>query len=230
VNIQEEKDLIDFYHLNTSNYYDQLISEKGYHYSDDNKINLASHPNDIINNLIFEDILPNLTSKRDMSLNNPLDKNLLLNLLYNCYRFENGKCLKSPSAGGLYPIELFIIIKNVSHVKKGVYHYNREKISLNFINEFSDIHELNVPNNNFTRNVACMIFLVCNIDNLMGKYGARAYRYCLIECGHVGQNISIVSNNLGIKSCAIGGFYDSKVRNHLNLSDNFYPLYSYVLG
>ncbi|MCG4627831.1 hypothetical protein, partial [Anaerostipes hadrus] len=75
MNIQEEKDLIDFYHLNTSNYYDQLISEKGYHYSDDNKINLASHPNDIINNLIFEDILPNLTSKRDMSLNNPLNKN-----------------------------------------------------------------------------------------------------------------------------------------------------------
>jgi SagB-type dehydrogenase family enzyme len=230
VHIKDEKELIDFYHYNTTNYHDQLKFKKGSSYGYSNNINLEEHPNDIINDIEFKDILPNLSSKRNMSLDNPLDRNQLLNLLYNSYRFKNKKSLKSPSPGAMYPLELYVIVKNVKNIEKGTYYYNREEISLNYINDFYDIHSLNVPNNDFTRNVGCMIFFVCNIENLIKKYGARAYRYCLIECGHVGQNISIVSHMLNIKSCAIGGFYDSKVRNHLNLSDNFYPLYSYVLG
>jgi len=226
----EQKELIDFFHYNTTNYSEQLKYEKGNVFGYDNKIHLIENLNDISIELSYKEILPNLSSKRPMSAKEPLHREQLLNLLYNSYRFKNDKSLKAPSAGGIYPLELYVVIQNVEGIEKGVYHYNREEISLNFINGFSNIPRLNVPSNNFTENVGCMIFFVCNITNMMNKYGARGYRYCLIECGHIGQNISIVSDHLNIKSCAIGGFYDARVKKHLNLSDNFYPLYSYVLA
>lgn len=228
--ILNQKDIIDFFHFNSTNYSDQLKYSKGNNFGYENEIHLVEHPNDILNEFNFKDTLPNLSSKRNMSLSKPIHKEQLLNVLHNSYRFENNKNLKSPSAGGIYPLELYVIIQNVKGIEKGVYHYNRENVSLNYINDFFDISMLNVPNNNFTENVGCMVFFVCNIKNLLNKYGARAYRYCLIECGHVGQNISIVSDKLNVKSCAIGGFYDAKVKNYLNLNEDFYPLYSYVLG
>ena len=229
---EEAKKLIDFFHYNTTNYSHQLLFEKGKTYGYKNNINNLKHPKDIISNMKFKqkDILPTLHSRRDMKSTNPIERTELLNLLYHTYRFEKGKNLKAPSPGGIYPLELYIVIKNVVGVDPGVYIYNRETISLSYINNYCDISALNVPNNEFTKNVGCMIFFVCNIKNIMDKYGARAYRHCLIECGHIGQNLSIVSNQLDIKSCAIGGFYDSKVRKSLNISDNFYPLYAYVLG
>lgn len=171
MNKKEEKALIDFYHYNTTNYFDQLKFERGGSYGYDNGINLTKHPNDVINEYDFEDILINLSSKRNMSLEKPIDKYQLLNLLYNSYRFKDNKSLKSPSPGRIYPLELYVIIKSVKHIEKGVYYYNREKCSLNYINNFCDIYSLNVSNNDFTRNVGCMLFIVCNIDNLMSKYG-----------------------------------------------------------
>ncbi|GIP64588.1 hypothetical protein J32TS6_31430 [Virgibacillus pantothenticus] len=155
----EDKQLIDFYHYNTTNYHDQLLYEKGGSFGYENNIAVSKHPNDVIENIDFHQILPDLSSKRDMSLNNPLDKSEILNLLYNSYRFNNKKSLKSPSPGGIYPLELYLVIQNVKGIEKGVYLYNREKVSLSFINNFHDIYSLNVPSNNFIKNVGCMIFL-----------------------------------------------------------------------
>lgn len=228
----ENKKIIDFFHNNTTNYFHQLIFEKGSNYGYKNNLNISEHPYDVLVNMkdTETDILPTLSSKRNMTLMKTLDRRSLLNVLYHTYRFEEEKSLKSPSPGGIYPLELYIIINKVTGVKPGVYFYDRKNIKLSYMNNFNNIYELNVPSNEFTKNVGCMIFFVCNINNLMNKYGARAYRYCLIECGHVGQNLSIVSDKLNIKSCAIGGFYDNKVKKYLNLGDNLYPLYAYVLG
>ena len=49
------------------------------------------------------------------------------------------------------------------------------------------------------------------------KYRDRGYRLILIEAGHLGQNISVVSAALGIKSCALGGFIDDKCNEILDL-------------
>ena len=43
------------------------------------------------------------------------------------------------------------------------------------------------------------------------KYGARAYRFTLLEAGHVAQNLLLAVAALGLAAVPIGGFYDRKV-------------------
>jgi hypothetical protein len=40
-----------------------------------------------------------------------------------------------PSAGGLYPIEIYLVVNNIISLEKGVYHYNAQKHSLDLLKE-----------------------------------------------------------------------------------------------
>jgi SagB-type dehydrogenase family enzyme len=43
------------------------------------------------------------------------------------------------------------------------------------------------------------------------KYGQRAYRFTLLEAGHVAQNALLAAAALGLAAVPLGGFYDRKV-------------------
>jgi SagB-type dehydrogenase family enzyme len=43
------------------------------------------------------------------------------------------------------------------------------------------------------------------------KYGARAYRFALIEAGHVAQSLLLGAAALGLRTLPVGGFYDRSV-------------------
>ena len=43
------------------------------------------------------------------------------------------------------------------------------------------------------------------------KYGARAYRFALLEAGHVAQNYLLAATALGLSACPVGGFFDRRV-------------------
>ncbi|OFL47463.1 hypothetical protein HMPREF2767_02695 [Nosocomiicoccus sp. HMSC067E10] len=225
--------IVDFFHRNTTNYFEQLLFSRGYAYK--NSKNITYKKSDLDIKPVFSmcknnDIIPNIKSSRNFRNDFIMQKDTLFKMLHQSYRFSNNSSLKSPSAGALYPVELYIIINNVESINNGVYLYNREESILHYINSFSDLKQLNVPNNDFVKNSSCIIFMVCNLENIINKYGARGYRLCLLECGHIGQNISIVTNKLNLKSCPIGGYYDSLVKEKLNLKEDFYPLYSYAIG
>lgn len=49
------------------------------------------------------------------------------------------------------------------------------------------------------------------------KYGERGYRYSLIDRGHLGQNIYLVSTLLKLNCCAIGGYVDGKINKLLDV-------------
>ena len=46
------------------------------------------------------------------------------------------------------------------------------------------------------------------------KYGERGYRFTMLDAGHVGQNVYLVSTALGLGTVAIGGYLDDAT-NHL---------------
>jgi SagB-type dehydrogenase family enzyme len=61
------------------------------------------------------------------------------------------------------------------------------------------------------------------------KYGERGYRFVLLEAGHVAQNLSLTACALGMGCVNIGGFFDRKVDELLEL-DGLHQSTIYMAG
>ena len=49
------------------------------------------------------------------------------------------------------------------------------------------------------------------------KYGQRAYRFALLEAGHIAQNLLLASEGLGLGALPVGGFFDDEINDLLGL-------------
>ncbi len=133
-----------------------------------------------------------------------------------------------PSAGAIYPLELYVILKN-----KGIYHYNNNKNSLdlkmegNFAEKLAEISWNQV----FISKVPLNIVICADFSKIQNRYGPeRGIRYTLIEVGHCAQNIHLQAVALGLGSVPIGAFRDKKVKQFLELPENLDPLYIIPIG
>lgn len=136
-----------------------------------------------------------------------------------------------PSAGARYPIEAYLLNNNIEGLGKGLYHYNCKSNQLELLLEkdlstessqiFGEAYNGN-PN-----------FLVMNgvISRTEVKYGINAYRFALIESGHIGQNISLLAQKEGVGCCALGGFDNDKLSELIDINqEDEIPLYAFSLG
>ena len=55
------------------------------------------------------------------------------------------------------------------------------------------------------------------LDRTLHKYGARGYRYILLEAGHAAQNLCLLASERGLASLCVGGFADAAVNRFLGL-------------
>ena len=49
------------------------------------------------------------------------------------------------------------------------------------------------------------------------KYGQRAYRFALLEAGHVAQNLLLAAEGLDLGALPVGGFFDDELNRLLQL-------------
>ncbi len=64
---------------------------------------------------------------------------------------------------------------------------------------------------------AFIIFLVSDLAKMTFKYQERAYRFALLECGHIAQNLLLCATSLKLKSFPVGAYMDDEVNFLLNL-------------
>lgn len=132
----------------------------------------------------------------------------------------------SPSAGALYPLEIFLLTKD------GMFRYLPEKHGLEIWQE-SDLREKLAQ--------ACLgqvsvaqapadFLLAADFSRITSKYGERGLRYTYIEIGHVAQNIHLQAVALGLGSVPIGAFFDDQVKALLLLPEDDTPLYVIPVG
>lgn len=126
-----------------------------------------------------------------------------------------------PSAGQRYPLEIYLVVNSsyITELNSSSYHYN---VKRNYLEEMFTIPNFEVFTSELTvhdwmPNAACLICISAVFNRGKVKYKDRAYRYCLFEAGHLAQNIYLLSESLGIKCCAIGGFSDTTINTHLEL-------------
>ena len=138
----------------------------------------------------------------------------------------------APSAGALYPLEVYLVAINVDGLDVGVYRYMPDNHSIvqtiegNIGDELS-IAALSQPQ---VRDCAANVVFAADHSRSTAKYGKRGIRYTSIEIGHAAQNVCLQGVALGIGTCTVGAFDDERVRQVLKLPDNENALYILSLG
>lgn len=138
------------------------------------------------------------------------------------YGSERGKWYYRmvPSAGALYPLEIYIVTLN-SEIEKGLYHYRPRESYLELIKRDFSIEELNEiifaePTVQLSK-ASLVIIITAIFERMLFKYGDRGYRFILMEVGFVSQNISLICEALGLGSCMIGRYLDDEVNKFLGV-------------
>jgi SagB-type dehydrogenase family enzyme len=122
-----------------------------------------------------------------------------------------------PSAGGLFPLEVYAAIQQVEGLDNGIYHYNVRSHSLEPVQVRAGLHQLGsfLLAQQFLENANVLILLSAVFERTLKKYGARGYRYILLEAGHAAQNLCLLAAEQGLGSLCAGGFIDSKLNRFL---------------
>lgn len=74
------------------------------------------------------------------------------------------------------------------------------------------------------------ILITAEYGRITSKYGKRGVRYAIIEAGHIGQNILLQPEAMGLGAGIVGAFNDEKVRQVVNISPNHEPLLILPVG
>jgi SagB-type dehydrogenase family enzyme len=138
----------------------------------------------------------------------------------------------SPSAGALYPLEVYLIVGNVKGLAAGVYRYMPKGHELVMVSE-GDIRAALADaalGQSPVKYGAVDIVLTSVYDRTTKKYGDRGIRYVLIEIGHVAQNICLQATAMELGSVMIGAFHDDEVKGLLKLPKEEDPLYIIPIG
>lgn len=125
-----------------------------------------------------------------------------------------------PSAGARYPLEIYPLILSCTGMEKGLYHYNVKENCLELILKEDLAYWLMKASGGETAlKKASIIFIITGVlDRTRIKYRDRGYRYALIEAGHLGQNICLLTTALGLGCYPLGGFIDRVVNELLDIS------------
>jgi len=124
-----------------------------------------------------------------------------------------------PSAGAMYPLELFFFTHKVNGLSTGLYHYNPHENCLRLMKEENltgPIAEA-LAQPNVALDSSVMFFISAIFARETMKYGDRGYRFAFLEAGHMGQNLDLAAASLGLGSMSIGGFSDRDVDRLLNI-------------
>ncbi|ACQ54414.1 SagB/ThcOx family dehydrogenase [Clostridium botulinum] len=202
-------------------------------------LDMGEDGQDIIGLPPFKNIRVGLSTaiKSRRSVRRYSSKSMSLNDVANIFYYTQGICDEvepynlegnkkkiklraNPSAGGLYPIELYVYMKSIKDLEDGIYTYypyshglkpikvNKEALK---IENFAEFGVLNAENANL------IVFYVYNFLKNSRKYGDAGFSYALIETGEMAQNLQLVSTALGYGACDIGGYEKQYIEEVLDI-------------
>lgn len=149
------------------------------------------------------------------------------------YAQTRGGLRTAPSAGALYPLEIYILIGNVKNIEPGVYKYTAKdhRITRTIDHDAKpDLSEAALNQEMIKKAPAC-IFYSAVFERTTQKYGERGRkRYVCMDLGHSAQNVYLQAEALHLGTCAIGAFDDEEVKAVMQLPEEEEPLYIMPIG
>lgn len=132
----------------------------------------------------------------------------------------------APSAGALYPLELYVVVGNVNGLEQGVYHYQIQQHRLE--HHLAGDKRIGLGRasswQTWLAKAPVIIVFAAEYQRSSQKYGMRAERYVHMEVGHAAQNLFLQAEDLGLATVVVGAFDDAVVGELLALPKEIVPL------
>jgi SagB-type dehydrogenase family enzyme len=125
-----------------------------------------------------------------------------------------------PSAGARHAFETLLLCTSIDGLEPDVYRYVASQHSLVALAYDDDRIEglIDGFRNIILPTTSAVTFMwICTPDRMTWKYGARGFRYILMDAGHICQNLYLAAESIGCGACAIGVFDDEEVNAQLGL-------------
>ncbi len=121
----------------------------------------------------------------------------------------------APSAGALYPFEVYVLAHNIEGLDRGIYHYAVRDHQLEVVatGDYRKPITRAALQQDMLGEADAAIVLAAVFDRTRHKYGERGYRYVYMESGHISQNIYLQAVSLGLGSVGVGAFLDAEVNS-----------------
>jgi SagB-type dehydrogenase family enzyme len=133
----------------------------------------------------------------------------------------------APSAGALYPLELYVVTAD------GVLHYHpaSHQVSLHRPGDLRKALQAAALGQDAVGDAPAVFVLAAVYQRTAARYGeGRARRYAQLEAGHAAQNLLLQAVALGLGAVPVGAFDDGRVQHELGLPADQEPLYLVPTG
>ena len=137
-----------------------------------------------------------------------------------------------PSAGGIYPLEIYLVVGNISALQQGIYKYSWRDHSLRMVKsgDYRKSLARAALNQIFIEQAPATIVFAVLYRKTARIYGNRGIvRYVHMDAGHAAQNVYLQAAAMGLGTVAVGAFDDRPVKKLLDLSQED-PIYLLPLG
>lgn len=139
-----------------------------------------------------------------------------------------------PSAGGIYPINLYIVVSRVKDLEKGIYKYFPEAHEVKLIKKgsFNNLLSQAALGQYSVKSASVNLVFTANYSKTARRYGKRGeVRYVHMDLGHAAENVYLQVEALGLGTVSVGAFNDEKVEEVMGLKDSAQsPIYIMPVG
>jgi len=135
-----------------------------------------------------------------------------------------------PSAGARHPFETYLLVNHVQGLEKGLYRYLALEHKLLLLDASADINQKITDaclKQKHVQTSAVTFCWVADIARTYWRYSERAFRYILLDAGHVCQNLYLAAETIHCGVCAIAAYDDDLMNAAVGL-DGSNQLTAYI--
>ena len=138
----------------------------------------------------------------------------------------------TPSAGALYPLEIYLLAGTVTGLAQGVYKYRAD--GHNLVQTGGGDLRADTASAAFGQSWiaegAAIMVIAAVFRRTEIKYGARAERYVHMEAGHAAQNVYLEAVAQGLGTTVVGAFDDDRIHTLIGMEKDEAPLSLLPIG
>jgi SagB-type dehydrogenase family enzyme len=139
-----------------------------------------------------------------------------------------------PSAGGLYPLELFLVAGQgtIKNLPAGIYQYmpRGNQLRLTVPGDQRGLLAHAAFSQMWLARAPAVVVIAGVMARTTVKYGSRGVNYVLMEAGNCDQNIYLQAYALGLAAGTVGAFHDANVSGVLKLPGGVNPMLLVAIG